>query len=142
MTKEQYQQYMAIAYQVAKKSTCIKRQVGAIIVKDNKIISTGWNHSPFQICNPTNCIRDPLGKGAACGHAEAFAILNCTPEERKDAIMFLTLFPCTACQILLMSSGISKVIYNEEHTPRFNWIQNNSIIECISLQDILNERIL
>ena len=130
---------MDIAETVATRSTCTKRQVGAIIVKDKKIVSTGYNNPSKGLsnCDVAECMLDESGKCLKAVHAEVNAIMQASPEERKDAIMYVTCQPCDKCQLAILNSGIKLVIYKEKHKPKINWTNNM----CISLEEAMKKDI-
>ena len=103
--------YMAMALQWAKLSYCDRKQVGALIVKDNMIISDGYNGTPSGF---DNCCEAQSGETLwYVLHAEANAILKCAKHGQscKGADLYLTLSPCKECSKLIHQSGISRVIY-------------------------------
>ena len=119
--------FMAIAHQVASRSTCIRRKVGAVAVSDSKrILGTGYN-GPLPgaaHCEEVGCLRQQLNipsgqRQEVCRaqHAEAnvcnFAARYGTPLE--GAIMYVTTRPCTTCVKALATSGISKVIFDDDY---------------------------
>lgn len=132
-SKDEY--YLNIAKAVAARSTCFRNQYGAIIVKDDRIISTGYNGSPSgepNCCDIGTCPRDecdlPLDPGAAkhgnkygtcvAVHAEQNAIINASRSEMKGATLYLACLnpleinptPCNMCDRIIKNSGITKVI--------------------------------
>lgn len=139
--KHIHQYFMDIAYKIAERSTCIKRQVGAIIVKDMKIVSCGYNGISKGLVNCTEdtCILKPNGK---CGkfpiHAEVNSCLFATPEERKNATMYITCQACSNCAAIIANSGITRVIYDQRHAPEYN-ILNVVGIEELWLIDAIRQ---
>lgn len=107
--------YMDIAYRVASMSYCQRKQVGAIAVKDGRIISMGWNGQPAGFDNV--CEDDNNTTLSTVLHAE-FNLLTkltrCT-ESSNDAIMYVTCSPCLNCSKMIAASGIKKVYYNEDY---------------------------
>jgi dCMP deaminase len=115
--------YLNCAENFAYRSTCIKRKYGAVIVKDDAVISTGYNGSPrgFENC----CDRGvcPQGEGyAICRavHAEANALLNCSREQTLGADLYLAgvnpsdlsvhkAKPCPLCARMIIQAGINNV---------------------------------
>lgn len=119
--------FMAIAHVVASRSTCSRRQVAAVIVKDNRIISTGYNGTPRGIknCNEGGCPRCnstvPSGKSldeCLCSHAEENAITQAAYHgiSVKGATLYTTFSPCLMCAKMIINSGIACVVYNECYT--------------------------
>lgn len=124
--------YMNIAVQVSLRSTCIRRKVGAIIVKDNEILGSGYNGSPKGLPNccddPTRCYRTqhniPSGqKLELCyaQHAEINAIFNALKSNRdlQHASIFVTTFPCSNCAKAIIQSGIKHIYYLDNYVNDF-----------------------
>lgn len=124
--------YMNIAVQVSLRSTCIRRKVGAVIVKDNEILGSGYNGSPKGLPNccddPTRCYRTkhniPSGqKLELCyaQHAEINAMFNalCSNRDLHDASIFVTTFPCSNCAKAIIQSGIKYIYYLNTYTNEF-----------------------
>jgi dCMP deaminase len=126
MTKQDY--YIGIALAVSKKSTCLKKQYGAVIVKDDEVIATGYNDTCRKEPHCTVCIK-PSGDGdikeyTACPavHAEMNAIISASRKEMLGADLYLAGFdastgaenieahPCEICLRLIKNAGIDRVI--------------------------------
>ncbi len=115
--------YMNIAEVVSKRSTCIKRQVGAVLVKDSHIISTGYNGVPpgFKHCTKQTCVRQELKSGEKpelCKgvHAEINCIIQAAihgTSIKGNTVIYCTTFPCMSCLKLLINSGIKKIVYKD-----------------------------
>lgn len=111
--------YMELAANLAKKSHCIKRHVGAVLSKDTRIISIGYNGPPAGTHNcdeefpETGCARDSKGSCSLAIHAEQNAILYAVKNNAMVAgsTLYVTLSPCLACSRIIYSMGIEKVIY-------------------------------
>ena len=117
---------MAIAELVAERSTCIRRQVGAVIVKNKKILATGYNGAPSGIkhCIDVGCLRKELNIPAGerheiCRgtHAEQNAIIQAATfgVDISEGIVYSTHQPCFICTKMLINSKIAKIIYKEEY---------------------------
>ncbi|MDD3492822.1 MAG: cytidine/deoxycytidylate deaminase family protein [Candidatus Thermoplasmatota archaeon] len=118
-----YDQYfMEIAAIVATRSTCLRRQVGAIIVKDNHILSTGYNGPPkgLEHCDTAGCLRTTLNiqrgeRHELCRglHAEQNAIIQAavfgTPI--KGGTLYSTHFPCSVCAKMLINAELQEIVY-------------------------------
>ena len=115
--------FMDITFLVAKRSTCIRRAVGAIIVKDKRILSTGYNGAPTGIkhCSEIGCLREKLNvpsgeKHELCRgiHAEQNAIIQAAYHGAsiKDATLFCTNMPCSICAKMIINAGIKKIYYH------------------------------
>ena len=113
--KEKFKQaYMDVAERFAQLSHAQRAKVGAIIVKDDRIISIGYNGMPSGWENV--CEEDGKTKPQVL-HAETNAIakLAQSSESGKDAILFCTHLPCMECAKLIYQSGIKEVYYREEY---------------------------
>ena len=111
--------YMELAQTLAKKSHCVKQQVGAVISKDTRIVSLGYNGPPAGTHNcdeewpETGCPRDRKGGCSLALHAEANAILYASKNQvpLDNATLYITLSPCLPCARIIYTVGIKKVIY-------------------------------
>lgn len=119
--------FMGIARMVAMRSNCIKRKVAAVIVKDKRIISTGYNGTPRGVknCNEGGCPRcNSFGTQGAnlaeciCSHAEENAITQAAYHgvNIKESTLYTTFSPCLICTKMVINSGIREVVYNVEYT--------------------------
>lgn len=100
----------------AKNSHCKRKQVGALIVKDNSIISDGFNGTPSGM---DNCCEDADGETKwDVVHAEANAIckLASSNNSARGATLYITLSPCKHCSLLILQSKISRVVYDRQHS--------------------------
>jgi len=115
---------MQITLLVAQRSTCLRRKVGAIIVKDKRILATGYNGAPRNTphCLDIGCLREKLGipsgeRHELCRgiHAEQNAIIQAAYHgiNIKGATIFCTTLPCSICFKMLINAGIDEVIYEE-----------------------------
>ncbi|MBI2336778.1 MAG: AAA family ATPase [Deltaproteobacteria bacterium] len=118
--------FMEIARTVAMRSNCLKRKVAAVLVKDKRIISTGYNGTPRGItnCNEGGCPRCHSFSGSGknldecvCSHAEENAITQSAYHgvAIKDASIYTTFSPCLTCTKMIINSGIIEVIYNANY---------------------------
>jgi dCMP deaminase len=118
--------FMNIAKVVASRSNCMKRKVAAIIVRDKRVISTGYNGTPrgTRNCNEGGCPRcnSMAASGTAldeclCSHGEENAIVQGSYHgvSLKDAIIYTTFAPCLQCSKMIINSGIREVIYNMDY---------------------------
>ena len=116
--------FMSIAELVSKRSTCLRRKVGAVIVKDKRILSTGYNGAPSGIkhCLETGCLREKLNvpsgeRHELCRglHAEQNAIIQAAYHgvEIKHSIIYCTNLPCIICTKMLINAGIKKIFYKD-----------------------------
>ncbi|MGI6074515.1 MAG: dCMP deaminase family protein [Fermentimonas sp.] len=107
--------YMRMAYIWAENSYCKRRQVGAILVKDNMIISDGYNGTPSgfeNVCEDENNVTKPYVL-----HAEANAITKVARSNNSSdgATMYVTSSPCIECAKLIIQSGIKRVVYSDSY---------------------------
>ena len=118
--------FMNIAKEVAMRSNCVKRKVAAVIVKDKRIISTGYNGTPRGVknCNEGGCPRcnNFTNTGAKldeclCSHGEENAIVQASYHGVgiKDSTLYTTFYTCLNCSKMIINSGIKKVVYNQEY---------------------------
>jgi dCMP deaminase len=118
--------FMSIAKVVASRSNCMKRKVAAIIVKDCRIISTGYNGTPrgAKNCNEGGCPRcnnmAPSGTSleeCLCCHGEENAITQAAfhGTSLKGAVLYTTFAPCLLCTKMIINSGIEEVVYNQNY---------------------------
>ncbi|MCG8322880.1 MAG: dCMP deaminase family protein [Cytophagales bacterium] len=111
--------YMELAVNLAKRSRCIKRHVGAVLAKDTRIISIGYNGPPAGTHNcdeewpDVGCPRDSKGGCSLAIHAEQNALLYAVKNKTtvEGATMYVTLAPCLACSRIIYTMGVKKVIY-------------------------------
>lgn len=122
--------FLAIARTVATRADCTRRQVGAVIVKDNRIMATGYNGSPpgGLSCLQGQCPRGRISKedlapgssydtgAGTCValHAEQNAIMYASLDQRLGATLYITDEPCDGCMRMINGSGIARVIFPGE----------------------------
>ena len=107
--------YMRMAQTWSENSYCQRRQVGALLVKDNMIISDGYNGTPSGFenqCEDENNVSKPYVL-----HAEANAITKVARSHNSSegATLYVTTSPCMECSKLIIQSGIKRVVYSEEY---------------------------
>jgi len=128
ITRPAWDEYFAsITRQVATRSTCLRRKVGAIIVKDKRILTTGYNGAPMGVKNCLEigiCLREELGvpsgeRHEICRglHAEQNAILQSAYHGVKirDSVIYSTNQPCILCAKMIINCGIRKIYYFEDY---------------------------
>jgi dCMP deaminase len=122
--------YMRIAEIMAQRSTCLRRKVGAVLVKDKHLISSGYNGAPAGTphCEETGCVRQqqniPSGERhelCRAVHAEQNAIIQAAIHGRdtRGAEMYITCPPCSICAKMLVNAGIKRIViknitYNDQ----------------------------
>ncbi len=111
--------FMELAVNLAKRSHCMKRHVGAVLTKDTRIVSIGYNGPPAGTHNcdeewpEKGCPRDSKGGCSLAIHAEQNAILYAVKNKTsvQGATLYVTLSPCLSCARIIYTMGISKVIF-------------------------------
>jgi len=117
--------FLQLADLIATRSTCLRRRVGAVLVKNERIIATGYNGAPrgLRHCLDTGCLREeeeiPSGQRyELCRgvHAEQNAIINAAyyGVATEGAILYCTNQPCIICARMIINAGIIKVVYRED----------------------------
>ena len=115
---------MEIAHLVKTRSTCLRRQVGAVVAKDKNILATGYNGAPSGVkhCQVTGCLRDqlkiPSGENhELCRgiHAEQNAIIQAAVHgvSIRDGVIYTTTFPCVVCAKMIINARLKEIIYTE-----------------------------
>ena len=138
--------FAAITRQVATRSTCLRRKVGAIIVKDKRILTTGYNGAPMGVkscLERGSCLREELGipsgqRHEICRglHAEQNAIIQAAYHgvQIKDSSIYVTNQPCVLCAKMIINSGIRKIYYLEEYPdPLAIELLNEAKVELVKL---------
>ncbi|MBW2003668.1 MAG: cytidine/deoxycytidylate deaminase family protein [Deltaproteobacteria bacterium] len=116
--------FMSIAELVATRSTCLRRNVGAVLVKDKKILATGYNGAPTGIrhCEETGCLREKLNvkpgeRHELCRglHAEQNVIIQSAyyGVATKGTTLYSTHKPCIICSKMLINAGVKKIFFAE-----------------------------
>jgi dCMP deaminase len=111
--------YMNLATSLALRSHCVKAQVGAVLTKDSRVISLGYNGPPAGTHNCDEqwpiegCPRDSKGSCSLALHAEQNAILYASKNnvEISGSTLYVTLSPCISCARVIFTTGIKRVIY-------------------------------
>jgi len=114
--------FMEITGLVAKRSTCLRRQVGAVLVKDRNILATGYNGSPSGVphCLDVGCLREKLGVPSGVRHelcrglhAEQNAIIQAAKHGTNidGATLYCNTMPCIICTKMVINAGIKRVVY-------------------------------
>ena len=115
--------FMNLATELAQRSHCVKAHVGAVLTKDTRIISIGYNGPPAGTHNcdeewpETGCPRDSRNSCSLALHAEENAILYATKNgaELEGSRLYITLSPCLPCARLIFSSGIKEVYFKNSY---------------------------
>ena len=128
---------------VVSRSTCLRRQVGAVLVKDKKILATGYNGAPSGLphCLDVGCLRDELKipsgeRHELCRglHAEQNAIIQAAyyGVSINGATLYCTNLPCIICTKMLINAGIQRVVFEEGYADplaRQMWEESNVTVE-------------
>ena len=126
-TRPSWDQYfMDIVELVSRRSTCLRRKVGAILVRDKRILATGYNGPPTGIthCSEVGCLRDRMGvpsgeRHELCRglHAEQNAIIQAAlyGVSTKGSTIYCTNHPCIICSKMIINSGIVSFVYGEDY---------------------------
>ncbi|MGN0301517.1 MAG: deoxycytidylate deaminase [Anaerotardibacter sp.] len=118
--------FMTLAEEVAKRTTCLRRGVGAVIVKDRRILATGYNGVPTGLrhCDETGCLRKQLDvpsgqRHEICRglHAEQNALIQAARYgiNIEGASIYINTQPCVVCAKMLINAGISEIIYKNPY---------------------------
>ncbi len=124
-----HQYFMEMAYLASTRSTCLRRQVGALIVRDNQIISSGYNGAPKHIrhCAITGCLREQLNvpsgeRHELCRgvHAEQNAVIQAAinGSSIRDASLYCTNQPCVICSKILINAEIKTIYITESYEDK------------------------
>jgi dCMP deaminase len=124
--------FMDIVGLVARRSTCLRRKVGALLVKDKRILTTGYNGAPagFPHCEETGCLRErmnipPGERHELCRglHAEQNAILQAALHgiNIQGATLYCTDQPCSLCVKMLINGGIRRMVWKKGYPDELAW---------------------
>ncbi len=116
--------FMGIAFLVSERATCMRRRVGAVAVKDRRILATGYNGAPSNLrhCSETGCLREQLGipsgqRHEICRglHAEQNVIIQAASHGVciEGATIYCTTQPCLICTKMLINCGIREIYFAE-----------------------------
>jgi len=118
------QYFMEIATVVAKRSTCLRNQVGALFVKNKRILSTGYNGAPsgLEHCDVVGCAREDVASGThhelcRAVHAEQNAIIQAALHgiSIEGATLYCTHQPCILCAKMMINARLRKVVYQQSY---------------------------
>ena len=121
--------FLEVAHLVAKRATCIRRMVGAVLVRDKKILATGYNGAPSGLkhCLDIGCIRDKLKVPSGQRHelclglhAEQNVILQAALYgiSTKGSILYITNQPCMICAKMLINAGIKEIVISSGYPDK------------------------
>jgi dCMP deaminase len=147
MTRPGWDEYfMEITRLVARRSSCLRRQVGAVLVKDRNILATGYNGVPTGIthCAETGCLRAKMNvpsgeRHELCRglHAEQNAIIQAAKHGTNidGATLYSTTMPCIICAKMIINAGIQRVVYEEGYADQLS-------MEMVAESGLLVEKFL
>jgi len=139
--------FMQIVDIVKERSTCLRRKVGALIVKDKRILATGYNGAPTDLphCDMVGCMREKLNvpsgqRHELCRglHAEQNAIIQAAKMgvNIDGSVIYTTTYPCIICAKMIINAGIKKVIYKGSyHDEMSEKIVEEAGIDVIQFED-------
>ena len=138
--------FMEITRLVARRSSCLRRQVGAVLVKDKNILASGYNGVPTGIthCAETGCLRAKLNipsgeRHELCRglHAEQNAIIQAAKHGTNidGATLYSTTMPCIICAKMIINAGIKRVVYEEGYADQLS-------MEMVAESGLLVEKFL
>ncbi|MBP5313324.1 MAG: cytidine/deoxycytidylate deaminase family protein [Eggerthellaceae bacterium] len=118
--------FMAMAHHAASRTTCLRRAVGAVIVKDHRVLATGYNGVPTGIahCSEVGCLREQLGVPSGKNHelcrglhAEQNAIIQAARYgvDISGGCIYITTQPCVVCAKMLINAGITEIVYQNPY---------------------------
>lgn len=136
--------FMEITRLVARRSSCLRRQVGAVVVKEKNILATGYNGVPSGIthCSETGCLRAKMNvpsgeRHELCRglHAEQNAIIQAAKHGTNidGATLYSTTMPCIICAKMIINAGIRRVVYEEGYADQLS-------LEMVAESGLLVER--
>ena len=143
--------FMDITSLVARRSTCMRRQVGAVMVKEKNILATGYNGTPSGIthCDVTGCLREQLNvpsgeRHELCRglHAEQNAIIQAARHgvNISGSTLYCTNSPCIICSKMLINAGIRKVVYLEGYSDNLSVeMLDEAGIETLSFAEVIDK---
>ena len=123
--------FLSIADLVSKRSTCLRRSVGAVLVKDKRILATGYNGAPSRIrhCDEIGCIREKLKipsgeRHELCrglhGEQNAFLQAALHGTSLKGATLYSTTQPCIICAKMIINAGIKEIVIKSDYPDRMS----------------------
>ena len=141
--------FLKLAFEVTKRSTCRRRAVGAIIVKDRRILATGYNGVPSGLrhCEETGCLREQLGvpsgqRHEICRglHAEQNAIIQAARYgiDIEGSSIYITTEPCSVCAKMLINAGIKEIVFATAYPDKLSEEllgETDILIRCVEYSE-------
>ncbi|MEJ2568593.1 MAG: cytidine/deoxycytidylate deaminase family protein [candidate division WOR-3 bacterium] len=147
-----HEYFMQITELVSTRATCLRRKVGAIIVRDRRILTTGYNGPPENIihCEERGgCLRDklkiPSGQRMELSraiHAEQNAIIQAAKVgiSIKDSTLYVTTHPCFTCAKMLINAGVKEIIYKDGYPDEFaKEILEEAGVKVVKFEDLMKK---
>ncbi len=148
--------FMRLAYLVSTRATCTRRKVGAVIVKDKRVLATGYNGPPKGLahCDITGCIREELNvpsgqRHELCRglHAEQNAIIQAAVHgvSIKGATIYVTNHPCVVCSKMIINAEMAEIVYAEgypDELAELILLESGIKVRKYELMDEVKERML
>jgi len=140
--------FMEITRLVAKRSTCIRRHVGAIIVRDKRILATGYNGAPRGLphCLETGCLREKLGIPSGQNqelcrglHGEQNAIIQAALSgvSIENSQIYTVTQPCVVCAKMIINAGINRVVFDESYPDALSeQMLKEACVEMVNIKGI------
>lgn len=118
--------FLGVAQLVSRRSTCLRRKVGAVLVKEKQILATGYNGAPTNIshCDSKGCLRLELNipsgqRHEICRglHAEQNVLLQAARHgvSCKESVLYITHAPCSICAKMIINAGVTEVVFVDEY---------------------------
>lgn len=118
--------FMEMAKLASRRSTCLRRQTGAVLVRENRVVATGYNGAPKGLphCAEVGCVREALKvpsgqRHELCRglHAEQNAIIQAAVfgVSTKGATLYTTTYPCSICAKMIINAEVAEVVYDDEY---------------------------
>lgn len=141
--------FLKLVFEVSKRSTCLRRAVGAIIVKDRRILATGYNGVPSGLrhCEETGCLREQLGvpsgqRHEICRglHAEQNAIIQAARYgiDIEGSSIYITTEPCSVCAKMLINAGIKEIVFATAYPDKLSEEllgETDILIRCVEYSE-------
>jgi dCMP deaminase len=126
-TIDQY--FLKMTHLIAERASCLRRQIGAVLVRDKRILSTGYNGAARSMphCLDIGCLRDELGirsgtelENCRAVHGEMNAIIQCAIHgvSTEGATLYVNAYPCKICARMIMNAGIKRVVTIGEYSDK------------------------
>ena len=127
--------FLKLAFEVSKRSTCLRRAVGAIIVKDRRILATGYNGVPSGLrhCEETGCLREQLGVPSGQRiQAARYGI------DIEGSSIYITTEPCSVCAKMLINAGIKEIVFATAYPDKLSEEllgETDILIRCVEYSE-------